>query len=154
MSFYFHEKQISNKCSSPKIISKSILLAVLLFTFNFTVLLLTSLYIFRPKFMKISFVRCSPSKVFLWKSIFKICSKFTEEQLCESVISIKLQVALPHECSPVNLLNIFRTSFHKNTSGGLLLFPEELPPEQIISNRFVSPWGIFYECRHNQNSEV
>ena len=28
---------------------------------------------------------------------------------------------LRHECSPVNLLHIFKTPFYKNTSGGLLL---------------------------------
>ena len=27
-----------------------------------------------------------------------------------------------HECSSVNLLDIFRTPFHKNTSGWLFLF--------------------------------
>ena len=28
---------------------------------------------------------------------------------------------LRHECSPVNLVHIFKTPFYKNTSGGLLL---------------------------------
>ena len=65
--------------------------------------------------------RCSLEKVFL-----KICSKFTREHSCRSAISIKLQstfieIALRHGCSPVNLLNIFRTPFPKNTSGRLLL---------------------------------
>ena len=32
-----------------------------------------------------------------------------------------IEIALRHGCSPVNLLHIFRTSFPKNTSGGLLL---------------------------------
>ena len=31
------------------------------------------------------------------------------------------EIALRYECSPVNLLHIFRTPFPKNTSGGLLL---------------------------------
>ena len=52
--------------------------------------------------------------VFLRKSVLKICSKFTGEHLCRSVISIKL-------CSPVNLLQIFKTPFPRNTSGWLLL---------------------------------
>ena len=48
------------------------------------------------------------------------------ENPCRSVISIKLQsifieTTLRHECSPVNLLHIFRTPFTKNTSGRLLL---------------------------------
>ena len=60
--------------------------------------------------------------MFLRKDVLKICSKFTGEHLCRSVISIKLQnnfieIALRHGCSPVNLLYIFRTSFPRNTSG-------------------------------------
>ena len=46
---------------------------------------------------------------------------------CGSVISIKflcnfIEISLRHGCSPVNLLHIFRTSFPKDTSRGLLLF--------------------------------
>ena len=68
----------------------------------------------------------SHPNVFLEKAIPKTCSKFTGEHLCQSVISIKLQsnfieIKLRHECSPVNLLHIFRTPFLKNTSRGLLL---------------------------------
>ena len=56
----------------------------------------------------------------------KICSKFTGENPCQSVISIKIlcnfiEITLRHGCSPVNLLYIFRTPFSKNTSGRLLL---------------------------------
>ena len=36
-------------------------------------------------------------------------------------MSIKFQIALRHGCSSVNLQHIFRTTFPKNTSGGLLL---------------------------------
>ena len=32
-----------------------------------------------------------------------------------------IEITIPHGCSPVNLLHIFRTPFLKNTSGGLLL---------------------------------
>ena len=32
-----------------------------------------------------------------------------------------IEITLWHGCSPVNLQHIFRTSFPKNTSGGLLL---------------------------------
>ena len=54
--------------------------------------------------------------VFLEKGILIICNKFTEEQPCQSEISIKLQskfiqIALQHGCSPGNLLHIFRTLF-------------------------------------------
>ena len=70
--------------------------------------------------------KSNPSEVFLEKSVLKICSKFTEEDPWRSVISIKLQsnfieIALRHGCFPVNLLHIFRTTFLKNTSGGLPL---------------------------------
>ena len=71
--------------------------------------------------------RSRPPEVFLQKRVLKIGSKFTEEHLCRSVISIKLQsnfieITLWHGCFPVNLLHIFRTPFYKNTYGGLLLF--------------------------------
>ena len=72
------------------------------------------------------------TKVFLGKSVLKICSKFTGEHTWQSTISTKLQrnfieIALRHECSPVYLLHIFRTPFPKNTSGGLLLIQETKP---------------------------
>ena len=70
--------------------------------------------------------RNSLPEVFLEKGVVKICSKFTGEHPCQSVISIKLQsnfikITLCHGCLPVNLLYIFRTPFYKNTSEGLLL---------------------------------
>ena len=70
--------------------------------------------------------RSSHPKVFLKKSVLKICRKFTEEHPYRSVISIKLQInfveiALRHRCSLVNLPHIFRTYFPRNTSGWLLL---------------------------------
>ena len=65
--------------------------------------------------------RNSRPQVFLGKGALKICSKFTGEHPCRSVISIKLlcnfiEITLRHGCSPVNLLHIFRTSFPKKTS--------------------------------------
>ena len=71
--------------------------------------------------LSISPYRSSRSELFLGKPVLKICSKFTGEHPCQRVISIKLQIALRHGCSPVNLLHIFRTAFPKNTSGWLLL---------------------------------
>ena len=70
--------------------------------------------------------RSSHSAVFLRKGVLKVCSKFTGEHPCQSVISIKvlwnfIEITLWHGCSPVNLLHIFRTRFLKNTSGWLLL---------------------------------
>ena len=57
----------------------------------------------------------------------RISNKFTRGHPCESVTLMKLQsnfieITLPHGCSPVNLLHIFRTTFHKKTSGEMLLF--------------------------------
>ena len=64
--------------------------------------------------------------MFLRKGVPKICSKFTGKHPYRNVISKKLQsnfieITLRHGCSPVNLLHISRTSFYKNTSGGLFL---------------------------------
>ena len=58
--------------------------------------------------------RSSRSEVFLVKSVLKICSKFTGEHPCRSVISINfrsnfIEITLWHGCSTVNLLHIFRT---------------------------------------------
>ena len=55
--------------------------------------------------------RSSRPEVFLRKSVLKICSKFTGEHPCRSVISIKLlcnfiEITLRHGCFPVNLLHI------------------------------------------------
>ena len=69
--------------------------------------------------------RSSHPDVFLAKGVLKICRKFTREHPCRKVISIKLQsnfieITLQHGCSPVDVLHYFRTSFLKNTYGGLL----------------------------------
>ena len=62
--------------------------------------------------------------------LIKRCSEnmqqiYIREHPCRSVISMKLkskiiEITLRHGWSPVDLLYIFRTSFPKNTSGGLL----------------------------------
>ena len=69
--------------------------------------------------------RSSRPEVFYEKGLLKMCSKFTGEFPCWSAISIKLlcnfiEITLQHECSPVNLLYIFRKPFPRNTSGWLL----------------------------------
>ena len=54
-----------------------------------------------------------------------MCSLFAEKHSCRSVISIKLlcthAITLRHWCSPINLLNIFKTPCYKNRCGGLRL---------------------------------
>ena len=64
--------------------------------------------------------RSSHPQVFLEKGALKICSKFTGEQTCPSVISIKflckfIAITLRHGRSPVNLQHIFRTPFPKTS---------------------------------------
>ena len=63
--------------------------------------------------------------MFLRKGVPKICDKCTVEHPCRSAISIKLEsnfieITFRHRCSPGNLPHIFRTSFYKNTYGGVL----------------------------------
>ena len=70
--------------------------------------------------------RSSPSEVLLEKGVLEICSKFIGEHPCQCAISINLlcnfiEITLRHECSPVNLLHIFRAPFPSNTSGWLPL---------------------------------
>ena len=81
-----------------------------------------------------------PSRGVLIKNVLKICSKFTEEHPCRSTISLKFQsncieITLRHECSPVNLLHIFKTRFPRSTSGGLLL--DLMPPLKVGSAKFL-----------------
>ena len=75
--------------------------------------------------------RSTRSEVFLTKGVMKKGSKFAGKLPHQSAISIKLQsnfieITLRHGCSPVNLLNISRTRFLKNSSGGLLLKVETI----------------------------
>ena len=84
--------------------------------------------------------RTSHPEVFLMKGVLKICSKFTGERPCQSMISIKLicnflEITLRHGCSPANLLHIFRTPFPRNTSGCLLLDIENEMREIIAENK-------------------
>ena len=70
--------------------------------------------------------RSSHLVVFLGIGFPKICNKFTGEHPCWSAISKTFKrrfiaLTLQHECSPVDLLYIFRTPFPKNTSGRLFL---------------------------------
>ena len=80
-------------------------------------------------------------KCYMKKVLWKIFGKFTGENSCQSVISIKLrgifiEITLWHGCSPVNLLHIFRTSFSENTSEGLLLSAVELQRKQTKNKHF------------------
>ena len=70
--------------------------------------------------------RSSLPETFLRKGALKIYCKFTRELPYRSVISIKLlcnfiEITLRHGCSPINLMHIYKKSFPKKTTGGLLL---------------------------------
>ena len=87
---------------------------------------MNSLFTLNLGLMVTDMCRNSPPQEFSRKGVLKICSRFTGEQPCRRVISIKLlwnflKIALRHGCSPVNLLHIFKAPFYKNTSGGLVL---------------------------------
>ena len=79
------------------------------------------------------------AEVFLGKGVLRICSKFTGEHQCQSVISIKLlrnfiEITLRDGFSPVNLLHIFQNIFPKNTCGRLLLHINELSLPELLCN--------------------
>ena len=84
-------------------------------------------------------------------SELKICSKFTGEHPCRSMISLKLlcnfiEIILRHGCSPVNLLHIFRTPFLKNTSEWLLLKVNSFQPQpqSLLAQRIRSQ---IWQCK-------
>ena len=78
----------------------------------------------RPFLMK--YLEAVPQKCSCKKDVLQICSKLTGEHPYGKVISIKLlcnlnEITFAHRCSPVNLLHIFRISFHNTTFGRLFL---------------------------------
>ena len=52
--------------------------------------------------------------------LIKGCSENTQ-QIYMKLQANFIEITLRHECSPVNLLHIFRTPFPKNMSGGIPL---------------------------------
>ena len=98
-----------------------------------------------------------PSKWVLKKRYSETNSRFTEEDPCRKVISMNLQsnfIEITYGCSPLNELCIFRTSFPKNTSGGLVenIFPHQLFVQRsrlelrltFTVNINVHYWGYVY----------
>ena len=101
--------------------------------------------------------KSSPPNEFLRKGILKTYSRFTEEHPCQNVISMNLQsnfIEITYGCSPLNELCIFRTSFPKDTSGGLVenIFPHQLFVQRsrlelrltFTVNINVHYWGYVY----------
>ena len=91
-------------------------------------------------------IRSSPPEVFLRKCILEIWSKFIREHPCRSAICNIIEIAHRHECSPVNLLYIFRTRFSKDTSGGLFLKYARI---RFFSDLYtIIPWRTEPVCWH------
>ena len=85
-----------------------------------------------------AYAQKQPFSGFLEKRCSEKCSKFTGGNT--------RRIALRHGCSPVNLLHIFRTSFPKNTSEGLLLYAIlEQPPLLLSENINVNFNFISYQ---------
>ena len=100
-------------------------------TLKYTIMDLLSLYLVAP------LCRSSLTEVFLGKGVLKICSNFTGEHPCQSVILIKLlcsfiEVILWHTCSPVNLQHIFRILSRKNTSEGCFCLCKRIISQRML----------------------
>ena len=78
--------------------------------------------------LKIAYFRSSFPEVLLGKVVLKICSRRTlmSKYDFDKVEKQFFAITLRHGCYLVNLLHIFRTSFPKNTSGGLLLIIDKI----------------------------
>ena len=89
--------------------------------------------------------------VFFGKIVLKVCTKFTGEHPCRSVISIKLlcnfnEITCRCEYTPINLPHIFRKPFSKNTYGGLLLHFEN-----YLFFRLLKMLGADQICQQNKH---
>ena len=87
--------------------------------------------------------------MFLGKGVLKICSKFTGEHPCQSVISIELlynfiEIALRHGCSLINLLHIFRAPFPKNSVN--IRNMEESNPNTLLLDLKIAVWTEETPC--------
>ena len=98
--------------------------------------------------------RSNPPVVFLGKGVLKVCNRITGEHQCRSVILIKLQsnfidITLRQGCS-LNLLNVLRKSFPRNTCGELLLVLviTLLPPDMHVQFLAVSYFHKMLTLHH------
>ena len=95
----------------------------------------------KSKTSAITLFNSSHPEVLYEKGVLKIFSKFTGEQPCRSVISIKslcnfIEITLLRGCSPVNLLHIFRTP----SDGCFLLFLFNILSLQIYVGKWYLTW--------------
>ena len=93
----------------------------------------------------------SRPKFFLRKGMLKICTKFTGEHPCRSVISIKLlciffEIARRYGFSLVNLLHNIRTPFPKNNSGRLLLNIVIFKGKHLCWRLFLTKLQVWKAC--------
>ena len=59
----------------------------------------------------------SIKRCFLKKVSYRVCQKSIAQKIWKYVQSNFIKITLRHECSPVNLLHIFRASVFNNISG-------------------------------------
>ena len=110
----FIDKRLQQRCFSVNTVK---FLRTAFFTKHLRWLLL---YLSRNKFSNILLlripVRSSPPELIFGKSVLKICSKFTGEHPCQSVILIKLQnnfieITLRHGCFFCKFAAYFQNTF-------------------------------------------
>ena len=78
--------------------------------------------------------RSSHIEVLLVKGVLKIRSKFTGEHPCRSNF---IEITLRHGCSPVYLLHIFRTPFHRAPLGGCFCIHNGPNPIQHLQSPYL-----------------
>ena len=92
--------------------------------------------------LMIGYLQKQLPEVFYIERCSKNFAKFTGKQLCQSLFFDKvaslrsatlLKKGLWHRCFPVNFAKFLRTPFLENTSGWLLLYPEEYLDSLISS---------------------
>ena len=95
-----------------------------------------------------------PPEVFLVKVFWKYAANLQENTNAEVNF---IEIILRHECFPVNLMYIFRTSLSKNTSGWLLLimvFWKRSSTRQIIEEEMRERIKMFLwllSCSNNSS---
>ena len=91
-----------------------------------------------------SLVKSSNPELFLVKGFLKICSKFTGEHPCRSMISISnfIEITLRHGCSPVNLLHFSEHLFLRTPlDGGFCL---KKSPDEVTKTK-IAKFHDFYK---------
>ena len=109
-------------------------------------------YFYKVTRFKTSNNRSSSPQVFLRKDVLKICSKFTRNHPCRSVISTKLQsnlieITLRYGCFPANVSEhlFLRTSLEGCFCNNILLFSNIFGFKSVILIPiYIASLCIFY----------